>query len=96
VEVVAATVWIMFSCFLLFPMLSLPAHMHRTAGALAAAEIVAVLVWRFGREDCIERPCAPLAEAGRTAASLDIPLLALVLVALAIIRGVRHRPRARR
>jgi hypothetical protein len=85
----------MFSCFLLFPMLGLPAHMHRTAGALLVAEMVAVLVWRFGSEDCVERPCAPLAETARTAAALDVPLLAALLVALAVIHGVRHRPRAR-
>ena len=94
--VAAATIWIMFSCFLIFPMLGVPAHLQRSAAGLLASEIVAVLVWRFGSEDCVRRPCAPLAEAGYTAASVDVPLLAVAVVALAIMHGVNNRPRAGR
>jgi hypothetical protein len=91
--VVLATLWSMFSCLLLFPLLGMPVHLYRAATTLLAAELVAMLVWTFGSEECTERPCAPLAEAGRTVASVDVPLLSLTVVALAIIRGVRHHKR---
>jgi hypothetical protein len=94
--VAAATIWSMFSCFLIFPMLDVPEHLQRSAAGLLASEIVAVLVWRFGSEECVRRPCGALAEAGYEAASVDVPLLAVAVVALAIIHGVKHRPRASR
>ena len=90
-----AMIWAMFSCFLLFPMLGLPRLMHRTAMALLVAELLALAVWTFGSEGCVERPCAPGAEAGRTPAALDVPLLSAGLVLLAIIRGVRGWRRQR-
>jgi hypothetical protein len=91
--VVVATLWSMFSCVLIFPMLGMPVYLQRAVTTLLAAEFVAMLVWSFGSEECVERPCAPLAEAGRTAAAVDVPLLSLVVIALAIIRGVRHHQR---
>jgi hypothetical protein len=90
VEIVVATLWSMFSCMLIFPMLGMPAYLYRAACTLLAAEFVSVLVWSFGSDGCTARPCAPLAEAGRTAASVDVPLLASAVITLAIIRGVRH------
>ena len=99
-EVIAtATIWVLFSCFLLFPHLGFPTLMHRTAGTLLAAELIALMMWSYGSKGCIERPCAEGAELGRTAAAVDVPLLALVLVAVAMIRGmrlVRHRQRVTR
>lgn len=91
VEVIAAaTIWSMFSCFLLFPRLGLPPMLHRSAMTLLVAEIVALGMWSYGS------PGAPGSEAGRSLAALDIPLLAVGLVALAIIRGVRGSRRKRR
>ncbi len=90
VEVVAtATIWSMFACFLLLPRLGFPALMHRTAATLLAAELVSLAMWSYGSEECVRRPCSALAETGRTAASFDVPLLALGLVSLAMISGVR-------
>lgn len=90
VEIAAtATIWSMFACFLLFPRLGLPALLHRTATALLAAELVALAMWSYGSEGCLRRPCAPAAEAGRTAAAIDIPLLAAALIVLAVMCGVR-------
>jgi hypothetical protein len=84
VEVVAtATIWSMFSCFLLFPRLGLPAVWHRTAMALLCAELVALGAWSYGS------PGEPVAEAGRSAAAIDIPLLALALIGFAVAHGVR-------
>ena len=90
VEIVAAaTIWGMFSCFLLFPQLGLPAVFHRTAITLLVTELVALAMWSYGSEGCVRRPCAPVAEAGRSAAAIDIPLLSLALVVLAVMFGVR-------
>jgi len=90
VEVIsAATIWVLFGCFLVFPHLGAPVAMQRTAGALLGAEFLAVCVWAFGSEDCSERPCAPVAEAGRAAAMIDVPLLAIAFVALAAIYAAR-------
>lgn len=79
----------MFSCFLLFWLLGLPAWMRWMAMTLLTAEIVALGIWSYGSEGCEQRPCAPLAEAGRTAATVDVPLLAVVLVALAALHVAR-------
>jgi hypothetical protein len=94
--VVVATLWSMFSCFLIFPHLGLPSYLRQAATTVMAAEFVAMLVWSFGSEECAERPCGPVAEAGRTAAALDVPLLGLAVIALAIMRGVRHHQRLSR
>ena len=87
--VATATIWAMFSCFLLFPRFGLPAALHRTAATLLAGELVALAMWSYGSEGCERRPCAPVAEAGRSAAEFDIPLLALALIVLAVMFGVR-------
>lgn len=89
-EVIAgATLWALFSCFLLFPHLRLPRMLHRAATALLAAQFVLLLAWGYGTENCVERPCGAGAEAARTAASVDIPALTAALIALAVIHGVR-------
>ena len=94
--VVIATFWSMFSCFLLFPHLGMPAYLQRAATTLLAAEFVATLMWSFASAGCDRRPCAQPAEAARTAATVDIPLLAVGVISLAIIRGVRHHQRLKR
>jgi hypothetical protein len=91
---IGATLWGLFSCFLLFPHLGLPVAMQRTAAALLAAEFVLLLVWRYGSEGCTERPCAPVAETARTAIAIDVPALGALLVAAAVVYGVRHSSRA--
>jgi hypothetical protein len=97
VEVTAtATIWSMFACFLLFPRMGFKPLMHQTAMALLVAELVALGLWSYGSEDCLQRPCAPVAEVGRTAASIDVPLLSLGLVAVALVNGVRRWRRTQR
>ena len=58
---VAATLWGLFSAFLIFPLLGLPRVLHRAAGTLLAAELVAFGIWHFGSEGCAARPpsCGP-------------------------------------
>jgi hypothetical protein len=97
VEVTAtATLWCLFSCFLLFPKMGFPPLMHRTAMTLLVAELVALAMWSYGSKGCVERPCGEGAELGRTAASIDVPLLAVALVAVAMIRGMRTMRRRQR
>jgi hypothetical protein len=92
----AATIWSMFACFLLFPRMGFGAVMHRTAMTLLVAELVALAMWSYGSEDCVRRPCAAAAEVGRTAASIDVPLLSLALIVVAFVSGVRSWRRAQR
>ena len=82
-----ATIWSMFSCFLLFPRMGLPAVLHQTAMGLLVAELLALMMWSYGS------PGAPAAEAGRSAAAIDIPLLALGLLVVGGIWGLRRGSR---
>jgi hypothetical protein len=89
-EVAAAlTVWTCFSSFLLFPLLGVPQRLARIAMTLLCAELVACLIWTFGTEDCVQRPCGAFAETARTAASVDVPALTGAMVALALAFGFR-------
>jgi hypothetical protein len=79
--IAAATIYMMFACFLVFPMLGLPATLHRSAMTLLAAELVALgLHSYFG---------GIVAAAGRSVATIDIPLLSVALLTVAVTRGVR-------
>src|SRR5215210_4942356 len=91
VELVATlTIWALFSSFLIFPLAGLPAWWQRTAMTLLVVELVALAAWSYGSVGCDERPCAPLAETGRAAAALDVPVLAAVLIVLAVVYGRRR------
>jgi hypothetical protein len=83
VQVIAAiTIYMMFACFLVFPMLGLPAALHRTAMTLLAAELVALgLHSYFG---------GIVAATGGSVATIDIPLLSAAVVTVAITRGVPY------
>ena len=76
----AATIWVMFACFLLFPHLGLPVVFHRTAMTLLVAELLALMTWSYGS--------GSVAATGRSAAGIDIPLLSLALVVLSVVYGV--------
>jgi hypothetical protein len=85
VEIAAtATIWAMFSCFLLFPRLGLPAVFHRTAMTLLTAELLALMVWSYGRD-----AGGPAVDTASSAAAIDIPLLSVALVVLAVLFGAR-------
>jgi hypothetical protein len=89
-EVAAAlTVWTCFSSFLLFPVLGVPQRLARIAMTLLCAELLACMIWSFGSEDCVQRPCGAFAETARTAASIDVPGLTAAMLALALAHGFR-------
>ena len=85
-ELIAAiTIWTMFGSFLIFPLLRLPSALHRTAMTLLTAELIALGMHSYGS--------GIVAAAGRSMATIDIPLLSLALVAVAVTRGRRAQRR---
>jgi hypothetical protein len=91
--IAAATLWGLFSAFLLFGQLGLP-HMLRIAvSGLMWLELLALLVWGYGSEGCVRRPCDAVAEAGRSAAGLDLPLLSVAVLGMAVAYGLRRAKR---
>jgi hypothetical protein len=91
VLVAAATIWALWTAFLVFPMLGLPAFMYRTAAGLLSLELVALLAAGYGSAECTTRPCSLLAEAGRAVAYQDVPALTALLFVLTVMHGVRIR-----
>jgi hypothetical protein len=97
VELAAAfTVWITFSAWLFLPTVDAPARFSRVALWLCGAELLAAATWSYGSEGCAERPCAPLAEAARSAAALDIPSLTGVAIVLGWAYAMRRTRRGGR
>jgi hypothetical protein len=87
----AATLWGLWSCWLLAQHMGAPAGITRANAALIVVELVALGVHSFG---CDDGGCGPAGHAAGTAATVDVPLLALVFVALAIASAWRHAQRA--
>jgi hypothetical protein len=100
--VAAATLWCLFSAWLIFGHVGVARMLRTAVASLMWVQFGAVLVWSFGTEDCVRHPCAPLAEAGRSAATIDLPALSAVVLALVVADGIRRRraalaaPHARR
>jgi hypothetical protein len=91
----AFTVWITFSAWLFLPTVNAPEGFSRIALSLCGAELVSAAIWSYGSEGCDERPCAPVAEAARSAAALDIPSLTVVALVLGWAYAMRCVRRAR-
>ena len=98
--VVAATLWLLFSAYLLARGLGLPRIVEHAAAWLLGAELVALAVWGYGSETCVQRPCGTLPELARAAAFQDLPALTAVLLALFALHPLRlalgRRARVRR
>jgi hypothetical protein len=86
----AVTVWITFSAWLFLPTVNAPARFSRIALWLCGAELLAAAIWSYGSDGCDARPCAPAAEAARTAAALDIPFLTGVAIVLGWAYAMRR------
>jgi hypothetical protein len=90
VEVAAAvTLWICLAAWFIVPTVNGPAVLARAAMTLLCLEIAALLVWSYGSDNCVARPCGPAAETARTAAALDLPALTGILIALVVAHGIR-------
>lgn len=83
------TLWTCLATWFIVPTVRGPAVYARAAMGLLCLELLALLIWSYGSQDCVERPCGEVAEAARTAAGLDLPLLTGALVALLLAHGVR-------
>jgi hypothetical protein len=94
VLVAAITLWAMFSLYLIVPIAGLPDVIARIAAILGTAELVALLMWSYGSEDCSDSTCAPIAQAAGIAARADIPLLAAAFGLVAFVQ-LRRRTAAR-
>jgi hypothetical protein len=92
----AATLWGMFSLWIVAGALPLPRVFERTAAALMAAELVALLSWSYGMEGCAGEECSPLARSAGVAARVDIPILAGLLLLAAFTPLLRSRRLQRR
>ena len=94
--VAAATLYGLFSAWLLFPHFGVRRMLIASAAVLVWIEFVAVLAWGFTRDDCARGSCSALAEAARTAVAADLPALGTAVVGLAVADAVRrHRDGAR-
>ena len=89
----AATLYGLFSAWLLFPLFGVPRVLTTSAAVLVWVEFLAVLVWGYTREDCARGACGPMAEAARMAVAVDLPALSTGLVALAVAHGLRRHSR---
>ena len=83
------TLWGLGAGWLMAPHLGIPRILARALAGLLVAELLALLTWSYGSASCLERPCSALAETARQAAALDIPLLALCVLVLAVLHGLR-------
>jgi len=79
-----ATIWILFSVWLLCPHVGISPAAARIVGWTLLAELTLVLTWSYGTEVCTDRACAPVAQAAGVAARVDLPVLAVVIVAAAV------------
>ena len=87
----AATLYGLFSAWLLFPLFGVRRMFIASTVVLVWLDFVAVLIWGYTREDCARGSCSPLAEAARSAVAVDLPALSIVVVALAVAHGIRQR-----
>ena len=86
------TIWAMFALWLIAPHANAPARIGRIAGIICCVELVALLVWSYGADTCLDRSCAPLAQAAGIAAKTDIPMLAALFVIFASVQWRRTQP----
>ena len=87
----AATLWMLFSVWLLCPYVGVPAQVARLVGCALGAELILLLAWSYGTETCDGSACAPLAQAAGVAATLDLPVLSVVLVAVVLRTATARR-----
>ena len=83
-----ATIWLLFSGYLLFHTLGLPGFMRRAAMTLLCAELVALLVVHYAPRTSVGHDAA-VALAGQ-----DVPALGILLYGIAVAFGVRAHRRA--
>jgi hypothetical protein len=91
--VAGATIWGLWSCWLVAQHLRAPALLTRSAAALLAAELVALAIHSFG---CGDNGCSQGADVAGAAATYDLPALGATLVVLATTYAWRRAARGGR
>jgi hypothetical protein len=87
----AATLWGLWSCWLVSQHVDVPRSVTRVSAGLLATELVTLAVHSFG---CGDGGCGPAGQAAGTAASLDVPVLSALFVAVTISQAWRSAHRA--
>ena len=82
----AATIWVLFSFWLIAPSLGVPRIVQRMTMVLLCAELAVLLLWSYGTDNCLERVCAPFAQAAGIAARTDVPILAALFLLVVLTR----------
>jgi hypothetical protein len=82
----AFTLWVLFSVWVIAPIVGIPGPLSRTAAWLLVLELVALLGWSYGVEWCAESTCAPLAQAAGIAARTDLPALTAAFIVVCLVR----------
>jgi hypothetical protein len=86
----ALTIWVLFSLWIIAGCIRLPFPVGRVAVALLLVELGALMIWSYGSESCVERTCAPLAQAAGIAARTDVPILAAAFLVVTAVRLARR------
>ena len=81
------TIWTLWSCWLVCQYAHAPLLFTRGAAALLGAEFAALLVRSFG---CGDAGCGIGARAAGSVATIDVPALAALLVAAAVVHAWRR------
>jgi hypothetical protein len=97
----AITLWVMFSLWLVAPLMGARRGIRKLAALVLWAELIALLMWSYGVERCTEPTCAPLAQAAGIAARTDVPAIAGIVLLLSVLQfrrsaRVADAPAARR
>jgi hypothetical protein len=87
----AATLWGLWSCWLVSQHMDVPRSVTRISAALLASELLTLALHSF---DCADGGCGPAGQAAGTAASLDVPVLSALFVAVTISQAWRSAHRA--
>jgi hypothetical protein len=95
VVIATGTLWLLFSMWLLFPYLDMPRMLCGAAAWLMWLEFIALTGYGMASETCTERPCGVLSETLRSAAGLDLPALAGVVLVLSGAQIARQNRRTR-
>ena len=75
-----ATVWVLFGALLFLPLVGAPRALRHTAVVLLCLELVVLMFWSYGDSSFAHR-----------VATVDIPLLALGVLAGGAVHGLRRR-----
>jgi hypothetical protein len=87
----AATLWELWSCWLVSQHVDVPRFVTRVSAGLLAAELLMLALHSF---DCTDGGCGPAGQAAGTAASYDVPVLSTLFVGAAISQAWRSAYRA--